>query len=72
LVNRLRIKSCHSKDRGPDDIIHGVRPDETKVGIMANPPVTVRLRPVMIAYLEELGRIGPYGKGKGWRDPPVR
>jgi hypothetical protein len=31
---------------------------------MANPPVTLRLRPVMIAYLEDLSRIGPYGKGK--------
>jgi hypothetical protein len=31
---------------------------------MANPPVTVRLRPIMVAYLDELGRIGPYGKGK--------
>ena len=31
---------------------------------MANPPVTIRLRPVIIAYLEELGRIGPYGKGR--------
>ncbi len=32
--------------------------------VMANPPVTIRLRPVMIAYLDDLGRIGPYGKGK--------
>jgi len=31
---------------------------------MANPPVTIRLRPVMIAYLDDLGRIGPYGKGR--------
>jgi hypothetical protein len=34
------------------------------MAVMANPPVTVRLRPVMVAYLDELGRIGPYGKGK--------
>jgi hypothetical protein len=32
--------------------------------VMANPPVTIRLRPVMVAYLEDLGRIGPYGKGR--------
>ena len=31
---------------------------------MANPPVTIRLRPVMVAYLDDLGEIGPYGKGK--------
>jgi hypothetical protein len=31
---------------------------------MANPPVTIRLRPVIVAYLEDLGRIGAYGKGK--------
>jgi hypothetical protein len=31
---------------------------------MANPPVTIRLRPVMIAYLDDLGRIGPYGRGR--------
>jgi hypothetical protein len=29
-----------------------------------NPTVTVRLRPVIIAYLDELGSIGPYGKGR--------
>jgi hypothetical protein len=31
---------------------------------MANPPVTIRLRPVEVAYLEDLSRIGGWGKGK--------
>jgi hypothetical protein len=31
---------------------------------MANPPVTIRLRPVIVAYLDDLGRIGAYGKGR--------
>lgn len=29
-----------------------------------NPTTTVRLRPVIIAYLDELARIGAYGKGR--------
>jgi hypothetical protein len=29
-----------------------------------NPPVTVRLRPIIAAYLDELGTIGAYGKGR--------
>ena len=29
-----------------------------------NPPVTVRLRPVITAYLDELASIGAYGKGR--------
>jgi hypothetical protein len=37
---------------------------KAKFSAMANPPVTIRLRPVMIAYLDDLGRIGPYGKGR--------
>ena len=31
---------------------------------MANPPVTIRLRPVEIAYLDDLSRIGGWGKGR--------
>lgn len=31
---------------------------------MANKPITVRFRPVVVAYLDELDRIGGYGKGK--------
>jgi hypothetical protein len=31
---------------------------------MANTPVQVRLRPVVLAYLDELDRIGGYGKGR--------
>jgi hypothetical protein len=30
----------------------------------ANPPVTIRFRAIDIAYLEELGKIGGYGKGR--------
>jgi hypothetical protein len=30
----------------------------------ANPPETVRLRPVIAAYLKDLAAIGCYGKGK--------
>lgn len=30
----------------------------------SNKPVQVRLRPVIIAYLDELDRIGGYGKGR--------
>jgi len=30
----------------------------------ANPPETVRLRPVISAYLKDLAAIGCYGKGK--------
>ena len=29
-----------------------------------NPPATVRLRPVIIAYLDELAGIGAFGKGR--------
>lgn len=29
-----------------------------------NPPIAVRLRPVIVAYLDELATIGPYGKGR--------
>lgn len=29
-----------------------------------NPPILVRLRPVTVAYLEQLSRIGAYGKGR--------
>ncbi len=31
---------------------------------MANTPVQVRLRPIVLAYLDELDRIGGYGKGR--------
>jgi len=31
---------------------------------MANQPVLVRLRPIVLAYLDELDRIGGYGKGR--------
>ncbi|HEV2301363.1 MAG TPA: hypothetical protein VGR91_07315 [Stellaceae bacterium] len=31
---------------------------------MANPPITIRLRPVEIAYLDDLSRIGGWGKGR--------
>lgn len=31
---------------------------------MANPIATVRLRPVIIAYLDELADLGGYGKGR--------
>ena len=31
---------------------------------MANQPVPVRLRPIVLAYLDELDRIGGYGKGR--------
>jgi hypothetical protein len=30
----------------------------------SNKPVPVRLRPVVLAYLDELDRIGGYGKGR--------
>jgi hypothetical protein len=30
----------------------------------SNPQVLVRLRPVVVAYLDELERIGGYGKGR--------
>jgi hypothetical protein len=30
----------------------------------SNPTTTVRLRPVIIAYLDELAAIGGYGKGR--------
>ena len=29
-----------------------------------NPSATTRLRPINHAYLEDLGKLGPYGKGK--------
>ncbi len=29
-----------------------------------NPPLSVRLRPVIVAYLDELASIGGYGKGR--------
>ncbi len=32
--------------------------------VMANKAITVRLRPIVVAYLEELDRVGGYGKGK--------
>jgi hypothetical protein len=31
---------------------------------MANPVINVRLRPVIVSYLEELAAIGGYGKGR--------
>jgi hypothetical protein len=31
---------------------------------MANKPIPVRLRPVVLAYLDELDRVGAFGKGK--------
>jgi hypothetical protein len=31
---------------------------------MENKPVPVRLRPIVLAYLDELDRIGGYGKGR--------
>lgn len=31
---------------------------------MANKPIHVRLRPVIVSYLDELDRIGGYGKGR--------
>ncbi len=30
----------------------------------SNKPIPVRLRPVIVAYLDELDRIGGYGKGR--------
>jgi hypothetical protein len=30
----------------------------------SNKPIPVRLRPVILAYLDELDRIGGYGKGR--------
>ena len=30
----------------------------------SNPPITVRFRPIDIAYLDELGELGGYGKGR--------
>jgi hypothetical protein len=30
----------------------------------ANKPIFLRLRPVVLAYLDELDRIGSYGKGR--------
>jgi hypothetical protein len=29
-----------------------------------NPVIPVRLRPVIIAYLDELARMGPFGRGR--------
>jgi hypothetical protein len=29
-----------------------------------NPVVPVRLRPIIVAYLDELARVGSYGKGR--------
>jgi hypothetical protein len=29
-----------------------------------NPPIAVRLRPVIVSYLDELGAMGAYGKGR--------
>jgi hypothetical protein len=31
---------------------------------VANPVVPVRLRPIIVAYLDELARIGSFGKGR--------
>jgi hypothetical protein len=30
----------------------------------SNKPIPVRLRPIVVAYLDELHRIGGYGKGR--------
>jgi len=30
----------------------------------ANPVVTLRLRPIIIAYINDLARVGSYGKGR--------
>jgi hypothetical protein len=32
--------------------------------VASNPVTNVRLRPVIVAYLDELARIGGYGKGR--------
>jgi len=34
------------------------------VGVMANTPVAVRFRPVILAYIDELANLGGYGKGR--------
>jgi hypothetical protein len=31
---------------------------------MANPVIPVRLRPIIVAYLDELARMGSFGKGR--------
>jgi hypothetical protein len=32
--------------------------------VASNPGINVRLRPVIVAYLDELAKIGGYGKGR--------
>jgi hypothetical protein len=32
--------------------------------VAANPVIPVRLRPIIVAYLDELARIGSFGKGR--------
>ena len=33
-------------------------------GVATNPVIPIRLRPVIVAYIDELARIGAYGKGR--------